>query len=73
MMALRGWCTSPPPKAHPPFQSRQAQLERGVRGKRACSVWSGGKAAKPYLSLPYGVMPGGQSARERPDCICRCS
>ena len=20
--------------------------------KRACSVWSGGKAAKPYLSLP---------------------
>src|SRR5215831_9860613 len=21
--------------------------------KRACSVWSGGKAAKPYLSLPY--------------------
>src|SRR5438105_2300648 len=21
-------------------------------GKRACSVWSGGKAAKPYLSLP---------------------
>src|SRR5215510_5019056 len=23
--------------------------------KRACSVWSGGKAAKPYLSLPEGV------------------
>jgi predicted nucleic acid-binding protein len=21
--------------------------------KRACSVWSGGKAVKPYLSLPY--------------------
>src|SRR5262249_12998922 len=24
--------------------------------KRACSVWSGGKAAKPYLSLPYGEL-----------------
>src|SRR4029453_944810 len=25
--------------------------------KRACSVWSGGKAAKPYLSLPSTTMP----------------
>ena len=23
--------------------------------KRACSVWSGGKAAKPYLSLPHRI------------------
>ena len=26
--------------------------------KRACSVWSGGKAAKPYLSLPYTATHG---------------
>ena len=25
--------------------------------KRACSVWSGGKAVKPYLSLPWGDVP----------------
>jgi len=28
--------------------------------KRACSVWSGGKAVRPYLSLPcYSVKIGG--------------
>src|SRR5262249_51498827 len=34
------------PKSTGPTGKRSAR-------KRACSVWSGGKAAKPYLSLPY--------------------
>src|SRR4029434_10731018 len=29
--------------------------------KRACSVWSGGKAARPYLSLPWGDVPSGNA------------
>src|SRR5215510_15605304 len=34
--------------------------------KRACSVWSGGKAVKPYLSLPYyrKMPPAHQSLAE---------
>src|SRR4029453_13264570 len=32
MTALCGWCTSPSATAIPPFPSRQAQLESGVRG-----------------------------------------
>ena len=31
--------------------------------KRACSVWSGGKAAKPSLSLPY---PYGTASHPHP-------
>jgi hypothetical protein len=33
MTALRGWCTSPLVRAHPPFPSPQAQLESGVHRK----------------------------------------
>ena len=42
----------------------QYRSRTGKRGavKAACHVWSGGKAAKPYLSLP-----------ERPQCNFRAS
>jgi hypothetical protein len=34
--------------------------------KRACSVWSGGKAAKPYLSLPYQALVIKKPSQEEP-------
>src|SRR5215475_7141698 len=47
MMALRGWCTSPSATANPPFQSRQAQLESGVRGNVPAPFGAGERLQGP--------------------------
>ena len=47
MTALRGWCTSPPATANPPFQSRQAQLESGVRGNVPAPFGAGERLQSP--------------------------
>ena len=52
MMALRGWCTSPPLKANPPFQSRQAQLESGVHGNVPAPFGAGERLQSPTYRYP---------------------
>jgi len=47
MTALRGWCTSPSATANPPFQSRQAQLESGVRGNVPAPFGAGERLQSP--------------------------
>jgi len=47
MTALRGWCTSPSVTANPPFQSRQAQLESGVRGNVPAPFGAGERLQSP--------------------------
>jgi hypothetical protein len=56
MMALRGWCTSPPLKANPPFQSRQAQLESGVRGNVPAPFGAGERLQSPTYRYPISVL-----------------
>jgi hypothetical protein len=52
MMALRGWCTSPPLMANPPFQSRQVQLESGVRGNVPAPFGAGERLQGPTYRYP---------------------
>ena len=52
MTALRGWCTSPPATANPPFQSRQAQLESGVRGNVPAPFGAGERLQSPTYRYP---------------------
>src|SRR5438132_2168306 len=47
MMALGGWYTSQPLPANPPFQSRQAQLESGVRGNVPAPFGAGERLQSP--------------------------
>ena len=57
MMALRGWCTSPPLMANPPFQSRQAQPESGVRGNVPAPFGAGERLQGPtYRYLRHEVV-----------------
>jgi hypothetical protein len=45
-----------------PTGKRSAGNKRSARGGLACSVWSGGKAVRPYLSLlkaSAGALGGG--------------
>ena len=44
---------------------RSAGNKRSERGGLACSVWSGGKAARPYLSLFVVVFYCALAAAER--------
>jgi hypothetical protein len=53
MTALRGWCTSPSATANPPFQSRQAQLESGVRGNVPAPFGAGERLRSPTYRYPY--------------------
>jgi hypothetical protein len=52
MTALRGWCTSPSVTANPPFQSRQAQLESGVRGNVPAPFGAGERLQSPTYRYP---------------------
>ena len=52
MTALRGWCTSPSATANPPFQSRQAQLESGVRGNVPAPFGAGERLQSPTYRYP---------------------
>jgi hypothetical protein len=52
MMALRGWRTSQPFTANPPFQSRQAQLESGVRGNVPAPFGAGERLQRPTYRYP---------------------
>jgi hypothetical protein len=56
-MALKGWCTSPPLKANPPFQSRQAQLESGVRGNVPAPFGAGERLQSPTYRYPFCETP----------------
>jgi hypothetical protein len=64
MTALRGWCTSPSATANPPFQSRQAQLESGVRGNVPAPFGAGERLQSPtyryplhaFLSAPFAIL-----------------
>jgi hypothetical protein len=47
MTALCGWCTSPSATAIPPFPSRQAQLESGVRGNVPAPFGAGERLQSP--------------------------
>ena len=51
-MARRGWCTSPSATAHPPFPSRQAQLESGVRGNVPAPFGAGERLQSPTYRYP---------------------
>jgi len=42
-----GWCTSPSATTNPPFQSRQAQLESGVRGNVPAPFGAGERLQGP--------------------------
>jgi len=64
MMALRGWCTSPSATANPPFQSRQAQLESGVRGNVPAPFGAGERLQSPT----YRYLGGSNPARLPGDC-----
>jgi hypothetical protein len=55
MTALRGWCTSPSATANPPFQSRQAQLESGVRGNVPAPFGAGERLQSPTYRYPIGT------------------
>ena len=60
MTALRGWCTSPSVTANPPFQSRQAQLESGVRGNVPAPFGVGERLQSPtyrYLWVKRHLPP----------------
>jgi hypothetical protein len=57
MMALRGWCTSPLFTANPPFQSRQAQLESGVRGNVPAPFGAGERLQSPTYRYLGGSNP----------------
>jgi hypothetical protein len=57
MTALRGWCTSPPATANPPFQSRQAQLESGVRGNVPAPFGAGERLQSPTYRYLSGSNP----------------
>ena len=57
MTALRGWCTSPPGNGESALPESTGPTGKRSARKRACSVWSRGAAAKPYLSL-HGVGGG---------------
>jgi hypothetical protein len=57
-MALRGWCTSPPLMANPPFQSRQAQLESGVRGNVPAPFGAGERLRSPNYRYPSTLTAG---------------
>jgi hypothetical protein len=52
MTALRGWCTSPSVTANPPFQSRQAQRESGVRGNVPAPFGAGESLQSPTYRYP---------------------
>ena len=54
MTALRGWCTSPSATANPPFQSRQAQLESGVRGNVPAPFGAGERLQSPTYRYTGG-------------------
>jgi hypothetical protein len=74
MTALRGWCTSPSATANPPFPSRQAQLESGVRGNVPAPFGAGERLQSPTYryptcsvevevrSVPYENIPCGRRA-----------
>jgi len=47
MTVLRGWCTSQPLTANPPFPSRQAQPESGVRGNVPAPFGAGERLEGP--------------------------
>jgi hypothetical protein len=51
-MPLRGWCASPPLKADRPFQSRQVQLESGVRGNVPAPFGAGERLRSPTYRYP---------------------
>jgi hypothetical protein len=57
MTALCGWCTSPSATANPPFQSRQAQLESGVRGNVPAPFGAGERLQSSTYRYPaaHGV------------------
>src|SRR5215471_14433395 len=57
MTALRGWCTSPSVTANPPFQSRQAQLESGVRGNVPAPFGAGERLQSPTYRYLGGSNP----------------
>src|SRR5678815_3653174 len=57
MTALRGWCTSPSVTANPPFQSRQAQLESGVRGNVPAPFGAGERLQSPTYRYPQRAAP----------------
>ena len=52
MTALRGWCTSPPATAHPPFQSPQVHLESGVRRKIPAPCGREARLSRPPSPSP---------------------
>ena len=52
MTAFTGWGTSQPHGESALSEATGPTGKRSAR-KRARSVWSAGKAAKPYLSLPW--------------------
>jgi len=58
MMAIRGWCTSPPLMANPPFQSRQVQLESGVRGNVPAPFGAGERLRSPTYRYPILLRMG---------------
>jgi len=57
MTALRGWCTSPSATANPPFPSRQAQLESGVRGNVPAPFGAGERLQSPTYRYLGGSNP----------------
>ena len=65
MMALSGWCTPQAGWRIRPFRVPRPNWKAAC-AERACSVWSGGKAVKPYLSLPCWSAEGGR--RSLPWC-----
>ena len=74
MTALRGWCTSPSATANPPFPSRQAQLESGVRGNVPAPFGAGERLQSPTYRYLGGSNPAwlpgiGETCRKvtRPD------
>ena len=62
MTALRGWCTSPPATANPPFQSRQAQLESGVRGNVPAPFGAGERLRSPTYRYTGSVVGSHKTA-----------
>jgi len=61
MTVLGGWCTSPSAPTNPPFQSRQAQLESGVRGNVPAPFGAGERLQGPTYRYPDGqpsALPG---------------
>jgi hypothetical protein len=68
MTALRGWCTSPSVATNPPFPSRQAQLESGVRGNVPAPFGAGERLQSPTYRYPAPTLDMVMNSSRKPCC-----